>query len=94
LTASSQAFLSSVRLALLTLTTSRSSGAMAMLNGPVGLSGEECDSLRSRSRVGLGDDATAPLACFRVRTMANFEERVNEGVSCGGLRSLRDRVIM
>jgi hypothetical protein len=66
-TASSQAFLSSIKLALLTLTTSRSSGAIVTLNGPVGLSGEECDD--SRRRVGLGvDDATdAPLIGFLLR---------------------------
>jgi hypothetical protein len=41
LTASSQAFLSSVRLALFTFTTSLSSGGMTTDRGPVGLSGDE-----------------------------------------------------
>lgn len=62
LTASSQAFLSSVTLALLTLMTSRSSAAMMMLKGPVGLSGDG-------GLVGLNDLALWPFSTFFERAI-------------------------
>ena len=62
---------------MLTLTTSRSSGGMTMLSGPVGLSGDECTDDSRRSLVGLGVDVAAePLfPLFLLRAMLGVGSR-------------------
>jgi len=69
--------LRSVRFALLTLITSRSSGAMEMLSGPVGRSGEEAEDETACERDGLGVRGSRSLfAAFFMRAIANGGEEM------------------
>lgn len=68
-TASSHAFLSSVRLAVLTFTTSLSSGAIMTLKGPVGRSS---DSGEDRPEGTIDGEPGVPLAVFLVRAMIGY----------------------
>lgn len=79
LTASSQAFLSSVRLALFTFTTSLSSGGITTDKGPVGLSGDEgvrsCfTSLLERSSMDVDIEEEPPFCAAGF-----FERAMREG---------------
>lgn len=87
-TASSQAFFRSVALALLTLTRSRTPAGGATLNGPGGLSGEECADEARRSLAAASASAL-PLATFLDRGMAAGRGGGGRG---GGGRKARGRV--